>query len=1165
MNLSFPPVRRYILLALLASIAIFALLAMVISPLFASFSHQAVQQSRASYLWATAPLMAILVGLTYLYLSPISQLRHRLEGGEGPPVELVHRARRVAFNAPASLFVMLVAATLIVTVLANIIGALLVPGYELTLYFSQSVFVIAATVGTGLVLALIARLRLRPVLVVTAHLIPQGADAEAKQGQRFTVRTRLLAVTLALIIVACYVPSVLALNLVHEAVQKAAMERHQQWAQSVAQDVAPLLDDSTLIRYVEQASLLDDGQAFIVDGQGNHITRLPSLSPSLPESGEGVAREGNIWTVTYVLDRPGLDWHLGVVYALQVESDPLVRRTLILLLILDTTILALTLPFPFAVAADLTNDLRQVTRRLREVARSAEVTERLHVLSLDEIGDLVQAFNEIQDRVQTQRETLQQEHRRLLALQAISSRISSIFDLEQLLDEMAKSAKTIFDYYNTLIYLMDEHSGELYLASSGSVIPGEEKERCLSIESQASLSRVISSGEAITIADVGPEDSRLVSSSAARSAVVAPMFVGGKLVGVFVAESDRTDGFEKQDVQLIASLANQAAAAMEAARLLQESRANAAAMGRWARNLMLINRVATTLASSLDAHEILETALHSLVDLIDVEYGGALILEADGEHSIVVTEYPVQRFSGLRLLLPNLREAQQRPDAGGVFQIDAAKHHALLEALKKQNPKLDFQSLLLVPMAAREDLIGILIFATIEQPRAFSDEERDICQTVASQAAVAVANARLVQDIQQQQRALYRKSQELATESSKLDAILNNVADGLVVVDTGGYVILSNPVFRRMAGIPTRLPLRGQPLAAHCHIDELHDIVAQTLESEDQGLTRDLELEDRTVLKASTTVIHFPTLENGPAEPSVGVIVVLRDITREVELDRAKTDFITAVSHELRTPLTSILGFASLIQREINHRIATHLSAEDDPQQAIERVLKNLHIIEQESERITRLITDMLDIAKIEAGQMKWRQEDTDLGQVIAQAIAATTALAEEKHLLVQVHLPDDELPPVCGDRDRIVQVVTNLLANAIKFTDRGKIEVRGWTLHADGKGIQAQGPVPAPRGSAEAAQGALESLHLSDGEWIVVSVADTGVGIRPEDISYVFEKYRQVGDVAVSPIKGTGLGLPISKEIVEHHGGRIWVESEQGKGSTFSFALPVECFPEGD
>jgi PAS domain S-box-containing protein len=1168
MKPSFPPVRLHILLALFASIIVFASLALVISPLFINLSREAFQQSRSSYLWATPPLTVLLVGVTSLYLSPIAKLRRILRRDQDPPIELVRQARRVAFNAPASLFAMLAAATLLVTILANMVGLLLVPGYELTLYLSQSVFVIAATVSTGLVLSLVTRLRLRPVLLVTARLMPHVPDVKSEEGQRFTIRTRVLAVTLALIVVACYLPSVLALNLVHQAVQQDTLRRHQQWAQSIAQDVAPLLDDSTLIQYVEDTSDREtvpiDGEAFIVDGRGNHVTAPPSLPPSLPDSGAGVAQAGNIWTVVYPIDgRP--DWRLGVVYALHVESHPLVRSTLVLLLILDTAILLLTLPFPFAVTADLTGDLRRITGRLREVARSAEISERLDVLSLDEIGDLVQAYNEIQDRVRIQQETLQQEHRRLLALQAISSRISSIFDLEQLFDELAKSAKTIFEYYNTLIFLVDEDNHTLKLASSGSLISQEQNDRYLRPDTQEILGGIVGSGEALTISEVDPDYTNIVSSANVQSAIVAPMLVGGKLVGVFVAESDRSNGFEKQDTQLVISLANQAAAAIEAARLLRESRANATAMGRWARNLMLINRVATTLASSLDAHEILATALHHLVDLVDVEYGGALILEADGAHAIVVAEYPDKQLSGLRLLLPNLPDARRALNEGSVYQLDASEHDELLVMLKEQNPTIDFHTLLLVPMAAREEMIGLLVLAALQRPRTFSDEDRDICQTVTSQAAVAVANARLVQDIQQQQRALYRKSQELATESSKLDAILNNVADGLVVVDTGGSVILSNPVFRRMAGLPSDYPLRGRPLAEHCHIPELHRFLAQAISSEGRVLTENLELEDGTVLLASTTVIHFPPIENGLDEPAIGVVVVLRDITREVELDRAKTDFITAVSHELRTPLTSILGFASLIQREITHRIAPNLSSDDVPQLSIERIQKNLHIIEQESERITRLITDMLDIAKIEAGQMKWRQDDTDLTEVIAQAVAATTSLAEEKELPVQVHVPDGGLPPVCGDRDRIVQVVTNLLANAIKFTERGKIEVRGWTVHADGKRLESKGPVPAPRRSPRAAQAALEALGLADGDWIVVSVTDTGVGIQPNDVPYVFEKYRQVGDVAVSPIKGTGLGLPISKEIVEHHGGHIWVESEQGKGSTFSFALPVECFPKAD
>jgi signal transduction histidine kinase len=180
------------------------------------------------------------------------------------------------------------------------------------------------------------------------------------------------------------------------------------------------------------------------------------------------------------------------------------------------------------------------------------------------------------------------------------------------------------------------------------------------------------------------------------------------------------------------------------------------------------------------------------------------------------------------------------------------------------------------------------------------------------------------------------------------------------------------------------------------------------------------------------------------------------------------------------------------------------------------------------------------------------------LAQVVGQAVTATAALAKEKNLPVETHLHPDGLPAVRADRDRLVQVMTNLLSNAIKFTERGKIEVWGWKLQVEGKIFQREGPVPpSPKSSLEI-QDTLMSLDLPTGEWIVVSVTDTGIGFRQEDAAYIFEKYRQVGGSATSPVKGTGLGLSISKEIVEHHGGCIWAESEYGKGSTFSFALPV-------
>jgi signal transduction histidine kinase/DNA-binding response OmpR family regulator len=242
------------------------------------------------------------------------------------------------------------------------------------------------------------------------------------------------------------------------------------------------------------------------------------------------------------------------------------------------------------------------------------------------------------------------------------------------------------------------------------------------------------------------------------------------------------------------------------------------------------------------------------------------------------------------------------------------------------------------------------------------------------------------------------------------------------------------------------------------------------------------------------------------------------------EADAAKSSFLSTVSHELRTPLTSVLGFAKIIRRRLEERLFPLISDDDKKvQQAKQQVMDNLGVVVSEGERLTKLIDDVLDLAKIEAGKFTWNMGKTSVGDVIERAISATSSLFDAKKLeLVRNIAPD--LPEVNGDQDRLIQVVINLISNAVKFTDGGSITL---------------------------------SARL-EGEEIVVGVTDSGIGIAPGDQQKVFEKFKQVGDTLTDKPKGTGLGLPICKEIVEYHGGRIWVESEPGKGSTFSFTLPI-------
>ena len=240
--------------------------------------------------------------------------------------------------------------------------------------------------------------------------------------------------------------------------------------------------------------------------------------------------------------------------------------------------------------------------------------------------------------------------------------------------------------------------------------------------------------------------------------------------------------------------------------------------------------------------------------------------------------------------------------------------------------------------------------------------------------------------------------------------------------------------------------------------------------------------------------------------------------------NRAKSDFLSMVSHELRTPLTSVLGFAKIIKKKLESTIFPEIPTEDRKiQKAIRQVGDNIDIIVSEGERLTTLINDVLDLTKLEAGKIEWKAEPISVAQIIEQATAATLALFEVKRLELIKEI-EGQLPEIVGDRDRLIQVVINLISNAVKFTEKGSVTCRvTCTDHA-----------------------------------IAVSVIDTGIGIAEADQPQVFEKFKQIGDTLTDKPQGTGLGLPICKQIVEHHGGTLWVESELGKGSNFSFTLPI-------
>jgi signal transduction histidine kinase len=234
------------------------------------------------------------------------------------------------------------------------------------------------------------------------------------------------------------------------------------------------------------------------------------------------------------------------------------------------------------------------------------------------------------------------------------------------------------------------------------------------------------------------------------------------------------------------------------------------------------------------------------------------------------------------------------------------------------------------------------------------------------------------------------------------------------------------------------------------------------------------------------------------------------------------------VSHELRTPLTSILGFSKLILKDFERSFLPEPGAAPETVSRAKRIVHNVKIIADEGERLTRLINDVLDLSRIESGRMVWNDQTLNPAEVLARAVDAVRGQFDGNPLArLCVSLPAD-LPAITMDPDRLIQVAINLLHNAAKFTPSGEVSLTA--RHLPGEGV------------------------------LRVRVEDTGVGVAPENLERIFDKFQQVktGPTLEDKPRGTGLGLSICRHIVGHYGGRIWAESTPGKGTRITFDLPL-------
>ncbi|HSL28734.1 MAG TPA: GAF domain-containing protein [Anaerolineales bacterium] len=721
---------------------------------------------------------------------------------------------------------------------------------------------------------------------------------------------------------------------------------------------------------------------------------------------------------------------------------------------------------------------------------------------------------------------------RFSILNQASYQVSTNLDAEQIYIAVHKAAKRLMPVESFVISLLDEETNEVegvYLVDEDQRAPATRIPR-----DQGLSGRVISTGQPLLLH--GAESVESMGSviygkaDTPLSILAVPMTLSGRTVGMLSAQSYQPNVYTEDDLQILSTLANQAAVAIQNGRLFNETQRLAreferrviertAQLQREQQNTEILLRILTEVSASLDLDRALNRTLALLNDAIGAEQGTIMLLNAEDNllHYRAGYGYLSDKVSG------EGRGFRLKIGEGLAGWVVERREPALVTDLftdprwvQTGASSHEHRSAIVMPLLVAEDVIGVLMVFH-RKPGYFSAELLSLVKAIAGQVAVAINNAHLYELIRDQAERLGSMLRREQEDASRSQAILEAVADGVLVTGANNRISFIN---RSAAQILDLEP--GQVIGQS--LDVFGGLFGKSAGSWMQTIRN---WSDGVAGHETGTFAERLDLENGRIvlvhlapvvlqSDFLGTVSIFRDITHEVEVDRLKSEFVATVSHELRTPMTSIRGYVDVL-------LMGAAGVVNENQQHF------LNIIKSNTERLNILVNDLLDVSRIESGRVTLSPQALDLREIAEDVIGDILRRSQEENKPIALSLDaPKKLPHVYGDIERVRQILGNLVDNAYHYTpENGTIIVQ---------------------------------IHPNGGREVQVDVKDNGIGIPLEDQARVFERFYRGEHPLVLSTPGTGLGLSIVKQIVEMHKGRIWMKSSgvPGNGSTFSFTLPI-------